>query len=247
MRRKLKSYAPSKLTNGQLYTSANQFLPAIEREMGEDAFVKSEVVPLKAALNQLKDAEMTPDKSPYTVKLGLCNEERNTALHGVVGLIEAFGKVPARPRQQQAARFLQQITDKDCQGLDRQSYENETFAIAAFLNEMAQPQAVVAIEEVGLQDLFEDLRIKHTSFESTLAEKMSVESQAVYPLTAQARQDAIYHLNGLLNYVDNQAFAKPEALKALVYELNDAIVYVMAKVRVRQNGDSEQAQPPATS
>lgn len=245
MYRMLKSYAPSMLTNGELYTSSKQFITPVQRELGTDDYIKRKIPLLEESQQRLKSSELNPDKRPYTLKLEQGNVDRNTSLDSFIDYIDGVCGLYLRPREQQAGLRLQAIVDQHGRNIDRLSYENETYRLAAMIQQMELPEAQIDIETLRIKDLFEDLRAKHLAFETILTEKMNVEAKVMYPRSSQARQDVSYHIGSILRHVDSEAFEKPEILTGLVNELNDGITYIMAKAHARRSGNGEPPQPPA--
>jgi hypothetical protein len=118
----------------------------------------------------------------------------------------------------------------------------ESAALNLLFKDLDQPKAAEAIQRIGAESWYADLKEAQTAYESLYQNKVSTEAQESYPLVRDAKFKLGRHAQLLIECIGSlhEAEPTPELAKA-IDQINQVITDVMTPVRARQTRNAKVA------
>lgn len=232
----------------EVHTLARRLLTIISRLLPDDSYLKRQITAILVAITELENALRSSKNSEFTEILANKDLRRDLVFRSVIAFLDGVRGMKIREEDSRMAGLLLGIIEKQGRNIDRISYARESAGLRLIIEGFSQPEALQAIEKLGLQDVVQELTTSQEDFETTYHDRVASEAQAYFPAAHSACASIFYRLNAMLTYIDNEACDAPETHKEISNELNEVISEFTAKARARRtlNGNSNApSQQPA--
>ena len=215
----LKELSITYLSPSELLTTSERIDAIISEALSDQPFVTKISGVMKTDLDNLQESMGKDKSSVYTEKLAGKDAERDAAFLA----LRDFAKANANRS------------------------DNQTAALNLLFEDLDAPDAVSAMQVIGADSWYADLKNAQAEFENTYKEKVSSEAQEDYLRLREAFTVLGRHLNVLLDTIGLlQELCETENIDTVVEQINEVITDVMTTARARRTRQTEdEAEIPA--
>ena len=242
----LKELSITYLSPSELLTTSERIDAIISEALSDQPFVTKISGVMKTDLDNLQESMGKDKSSVYTEKLAGKDAERDAAFLA----LRDFAKANANRSDNQvssAANLIIGRIKKHGWTLYSMGYSDQTAALNLLFEDLDAPDAVSAMQVIGADSWYADLKNAQAEFENTYKEKVSSEAQEDYLRLREAFTVLGRHLNVLLDTIGLlQELCETENIDTVVEQINEVITDVMTTARARRTRQTEdEAEIPA--
>jgi hypothetical protein len=211
-----------------------QRIVQIARELGLDGFLQKLLVLIGQDEKDLENVLVRQRESEFTALLANADNERDEAFKAFRNFVNACtGRKNVEVAT--AAGWLTDLIRKHGWTLYGFANPQESAALNLLFKDLDQPKAAEAIQRIGAETWYADLKEAQAAYESLYQNKVSTEAQENYPQLREAKFKLGRHVQLLLECIDtlHEAEPTPQLTKA-IDQINQVITDVMTPVRARQ-------------
>ena len=242
----LKELSITYLSSSELLTTSERINVIISEALSEQPFVTRISGVMKTDIGKLQESMGKDKSSVYTGKMAGKDAERDAAFLA----LRDFAKANANRSDNQvstAANVIINRIKKHGWTLYSLGYSDQTANLNLLFEDLDAPDAVSAMQVIGADSWYADLKNAQAEFENTYKEKVSSEAQEDYLRLREAFTVLGRHLNVLLDTIGLlQELDETGNIDTVVQQINEVITDVMTTARARrtrQTGD--EAETPA--
>ena len=242
----LKELSITYLSSSELLTTSERINVIISEALSEQPFVTRISGVMKTDIGKLQESMGKDKSSVYTEKMAGNDAERDAACLA----LRDFAKANANRSDNQvstAANVIINRIKKHGWTLYSLGYSDQTANLNLLFEDLDAPDAVSAMQVIGADSWYADLKNAQAEFENTYKEKVSSEAQEDYLRLREAFTVLGRHLNVLLDTIGLlQELGETGNIDTVVQQINEVITDVMTTARARrtrQTGD--EAETPA--
>ena len=242
----LKDLSITYLSPSELLTTSERIDAIISEALSDQPFVTKISGVMKKDLDNLQESMGKDKSSVFTEKMAETDAKRDATFLA----LRDFSKASANRSDNKVSAAADLIINKIKKHgwtLYSMGYSDQTAALNLLFDDLDAADAVSAMQVIGADGWYTDLKNAQAEFENTYKEKVSTEAREDYLRLREAFSVLGRHLNVLLDTIGLlQELGETENIDTLVEQINEVITDVMTTARARRTRQTEdEAETPA--
>ena len=223
----------------ECYALNERLMNVFKADLAREVFV-GKLLPILVELNADFSAIMANVGSSAQTKL-LADKDhvRDAAFTGFRDYCKAFISAPD-PAQSAAAGKLVALIRKIGWSLQRQGYTEQTAAVEALNEALAEPEYAQAVSAIRAESWVQGLRETNAAFEVVVKQKNESTAYRNIPPSIECKRKMVKYLKPLLSYLEIMAELEPKTYADAVTKLSEEIEYVMTAAKARHTRKENQ-------
>ena len=241
----------SYLLTGELKITGQRLADIVMETLSDESFFQGLGNLIQKDVDLLERATARSRGNAFTARLAEADEARDEAFVA----FRDYAKAISGRRSDtlaNAGAFLFSLIEVRGVSLHRLGYAQQSAAMNELLDDLNTPEAVAAIEVIGGQAWFDELRETHEAFEETYQEKVAVESQEDIPQTHTIRKNLSANLETLLSALEAlsqiwDGTAKEAKINQLIAQVDEIVTEIGTTAQTRRtrqaNSEASKTEP----
>ena len=236
----VKDLSVSILSYSELLTTSERIDQIVSETFTEYPFMMKLSGQVKDDVKDMTGSLGKDRTSAFTEKLAEMDAGRDSAFLALRDLAKASVNRSDAQVSAAAQVIINKIKNRG-QTLYALGYSDETTALNMLFNDLDAPDVTAAIQTIGAESWYADLKNAQAAFENTYNDKVSSEAQEDYLRLREAFSKLGRHLSLMLDAAGLlQELGEPENIDAVIEQINEVITDVMTTARAHKTRQTEE-------